>query len=248
MQADIRNSFGEDTGLEKLRYLPLTHELTSAQLDDFILAVKEQLIDSPHKEPVCPQGVTPGACDTLKALARFELDMKGGRRYYRYVDGGARLGDHYFYAVVAFDHSFEKGGALSEGVAGDPASNFAYVVPKSAAQPSELYDESQIYVVPNPATKETMAEWALGPTNDDPTGTKVEFRNLPRSKGVIRVYTIAGDLVQELPFDGRTGVGTVAWDLVSRNGQDVASGVYLYSIEFEDSRFSRVIKKFTVIR
>ncbi len=93
-----------------------------------------------------------------------------------------------------------------------------------------------------------MAEWALGPTNDDPTGTKVEFRNLPAAKGVIRVYTIAGDLVRELHFDGRAGVGTVAWDLVSRNGQDVTSGVYIYAAEFEDGRFPRVIKKFTVIR
>jgi hypothetical protein len=94
-----------------------------------------------------------------------------------------------------------------------------------------------------------MADWPqLSPNNEDPTGIKVEFRNLPRSKGKIRVYTLAGDLVEEILYDGTTGVGTAAWDLVSRNGQDVASGVYLYSVEADDSNFDRFIGKFVVIR
>ena len=59
---------------------------------------------------------------------------------------------------------------------------------------------------------------------------------------------LAGDLVMELPFDGRTGVGTVKWDLVSRNLQDVTSGVYIYSVETEDTNFARFISKFVVIR
>ena len=42
-----------------------------------------------------------------------------------------------------------------------------------------------------------MEGWTLLPTNEDPTGVKVEFRNLPKSRGVIRVYTLAGDLVEE---------------------------------------------------
>ena len=94
-----------------------------------------------------------------------------------------------------------------------------------------------------------MAEWPqLAPNNADPTGIKVEFRNLPRSKGTIRIFTLSGDLVQELPFDGTTGVGTVMWDLVSRNKQDVASGVYLYAVESDNKNFDRFVSKFVVIR
>ena len=52
----------------------------------------------------------------------------------------------------------------------------------------------------------------------------------------------------EIPFDGRGGVGTVPWDLVSRNGQDVTSGVYLYTVHFEDASLDRVVDKFTIIR
>jgi hypothetical protein len=65
---------------------------------------------------------------------------------------------------------------------------------------------------------------------------------------MIRIYTLAGDLVEEIPFDGTSGAGTVAWDLVSRNGQDVASGVFLYSVEAQDEAFDRFIGKFVVIR
>ena len=74
----------------------------------------------------------------------------------------------------------------------------------------------------------------------------MEFRNLPHTRGKIRIYTLSGDLVQEIPFDGRNGIGTVKWDLVSRNGQDVTSGVYLYSIEF-DGGLDRIVGKFVVI-
>ena len=137
---------------------------------------------------------------------------------------------------------------ISLPFAGVPASNFVYVEPKSAAAESYEYPRRPIYVVPNPATRESMAAWALDPTNDDPSGVKVEFRNLPHVPGVIRIYTLAGDLVIKIPFDGSNGNGTMKWDLISRNGQDVTSGVYLYSVEADDPTFERAIGKFTIIR
>jgi len=103
-----------------------------------------------------------------------------------------------------------------------------------------------LVVFPNPATVESMDPWKMSPNNADPTGIKVEFRNLPRSNGVVRVYTLAGDLVVELPYDGFAGNGTAAWDLVSRNGQDIASGVFLFSVVSDG--FDRKIGKFVVIR
>ena len=132
---------------------------------------------------------------------------------------------------------------------GDPASNFIYVEPQTLSQPDYRYRDENVYVVPNPATKQSMQPWTLSPNNDDPTGIKVEFRNLPSDHGTIRVYTVAGDLVQSLSFDGRAGDGTVKWDLVSRNGQDVASGVYIFSVETDtNDAFQRKIGKFVVVR
>jgi len=62
---------------------------------------------------------------------------------------------------------------------GDPSSNFTYVEPQSTSQLDYQYNEEEVYVVPNPATTESMQPWTLSPNNDDPTGIKVEFRNLP---------------------------------------------------------------------
>jgi hypothetical protein len=53
-------------------------------------------------------------------------------------------------------------------------------------------------------------------------------------------------MVIELPFDGRGGNGSLPWNLVSRNGQEVTSGVYLYAVEAE--RFERFVSRFVVIR
>lgn len=44
------------------------------------------------------------------------------------------------------------------------------------------------------------------------------------------------------------GNGTVQWNLVSRNGQNITSGEYLFSVEPEDGRFDRAIGKFVIIR
>ncbi|HET6348144.1 MAG TPA: hypothetical protein VFH88_03580 [Candidatus Krumholzibacteria bacterium] len=249
-QADIRNGFGEDTGMDRLRYEPLTHTLSAGKKRDMINSIKQYLVEYPGQHPPCPQGVTTEVCDTLWALAAWELGLPEGRQYYRYIDRSIHRGRPYFYAVTASDHNIDdQTGALSEGKVGDPSSNFVFVEPVTPSQLDYQYKEDEVYVVPNPATKESMQPWTLAPNNEDPTGIKVEFHNLPADRGTIRIYTVAGDLVKELPFDGRTGVGTVKWDLVSRNGQDVTSGVYIFSVETDTNEaFKRKIGKFVVIR
>ena len=102
--------------------------------------------------------------------------------------------------------------------------------------------------MPNPATIESMAPWQLEPNMDDPTGIKVEFRNLPACRSTVRIFTLAGDLVQVLYHDGGEGRGTLAWDLVSRNHQDITSGVYLFTIDPDDGSFPKMTGKFVVIR
>ncbi len=250
-EVDIVNNYRGDVGLDRYRYEPLTHILSATQKRDFIEYLKAHLTEFPLSDPPCPQGVTQEVCDTLVSLAKWELGLRseGGRQYYRYVDKAVHLGRPYFYAVTAMDHNLDnRDNPIPGGKSGDPSSNFAFVEPRSVSQQAWSYNPDEIIVVPNPATTESMAAWRLEPNNDDPTGIKVEFRYLPASRGTIRIYTVSGDLVQELPFDGVDGVGTVEWDLVSRNGQDVTSGIYLYSVESEDDSFSRKIGKFIVIR
>ena len=89
-------------------------------------------------------------------------------------------------------------------------------------------------MVPNPyiAGKQPVG-WDLTPSDSDPTGTRIAFARLPQGKCTIRIFTLAGDLVQVLEQDTRAHGGTAFWNLVTRNGQDVVSGVYLFTVESE---------------
>ncbi len=250
-QADIVDGLGDDTSLNQYRYDPLKKAMPASVKRDMIETMKQYMTEYPNSTPPCPQGVTTEVCDTLFHLAAFEVgNLNDGRQYYRYVDRSIHRGRPYFYSVTAGDYAIDEGtGRRVTGKVGDPASNFVFIEPGVPSQLDYAYDEGEVYVVPNPATTASMQPWALAPNNDDPTGIKVEFRNLPSDRGTIRIYTLAGDLVEELPFDGRAGAGTMKWDLVSRNGQDVTSGVYIYSIETDtNAAFKRKIGKFVVIR
>ena len=72
----------------------------------------------------------------------------------------------------------------------------------------------------------------------------------------MRIYTVSGDLVQVIrPIDvqvnghmQREGPNDnqASWNLVSRNGQDVVSGIYLFSVESDGGGVTQ--GKFTIIR
>jgi hypothetical protein len=77
------------------------------------------------------------------------------------------------------------------------------------------------------------------------TNAKVlKFVNLP-AKCVIRVYSLSGVLLRLLTHNDPTGGGEESWDLLSRTGRVVASGVYLYHVETPDGR--QKIGRLTVV-
>ncbi len=196
----------------------------------------------------CPPGLSRDDCDTLEALARYNLGLEGGRQYYMFVDKNVHNGMPYFYSVVPYDHETKYRKPTQPGRYNNPASNFQFATPRSDAQSSEEFERREVYVVPNPVTRESLDPWRMEPNNSDPSGLKVEFRNLPQCITTIRIYTVAGDLVQTLHHDGGDGNGTQPWNLLSRNGQEVTSGVYLFTVDPADSRFPRILGKFVVIR
>ncbi len=216
--------------------------------DELMAYFEENLWYYPLDTVPCPPGLSNLQCDTLESLARFNLGFEGGLQYYQFADRDVHNGMHYFYSITAYDHLLVSGIPVRPNKYGDPASNFQYTVPLSDAQEAEGYLEEEVYVVPNPATAESMDPWKLEPNMDDPTGIKVEFRNLPACRSTIRIYSLSGDLVETLYHDGSEGRGTQMWDLVSRNGQNVTSGVYLFAVEPDDEKFNRTIGKFVVIR
>lgn len=167
---------------------------------------------------------------------------------YEYVDSlGLKNGMLYFYDVTAYSviedtdtHQKSELGSRPTAVEGNA------VVPQW--KPAEKLDE--VYVVPNPYVQgENPYGWDLIPSDRDPTGTKIAFVGLPDDACKVSIYTLSGDLVTTLTKEGGRRAGNVFWNLVSRNGQDIVSGVYLYSASCEgSSRGKTKTGRFVVVR
>ena len=137
------------------------------------------------------------------------------------------------------------------GIQSEPGNNYQVTTPAPVAQTPErrAAEGVNIYAFPNPATREALAEFqAMAPSRDDPTGVRVAFANLPRCRCSVQIFTLAGDLVQTIDHDGSGGDGQAYWNLISRNGQEIVSGIYLYVVQSEDDRFEDFIGKFVVVR
>jgi len=100
-----------------------------------------------------------------------------------------------------------------------------------------------VWVVPNPFR--ATAGWDRAPVYGDRLTRHVDFMGLPRARCTIRIWTVAGDLVREIDHDGSGGVGQAAWDLVTRNGQEAESGIYVFTV---DSSAGSDRGRFVVIR
>lgn len=86
----------------------------------------------------------------------------------------------------------------------------------------------RVLVVPNPYR--ASEEWDVNGSHD------IHFVNLPQ-RARIRIYTLAGDLVQDLDHDGRAvgnNLTTVRdferWNLKNAKGRDVSSGIYVFRV------------------
>ena len=182
-------------------------------------------------------------CDTVSAAKRLYLYPVG---YYEHKDELVLNGFVYFYAVTAYDMNETN---VKDPITGQKvrfslecrhvASEDKAVIPRT----DPVGGVDQVYVVPNPYYG--RAEWDLTPNPKDPTGTHVDFMNLPEGVWRIRIFTLAGDLVRVLENEGHKDVGQVKWDLVSRNGQDIVSGIYLYTVE---SQYGNQAGKIVILR
>jgi len=175
---------------------------------------------------------------------------------YHYAVTGLKDGFSYFGAVTSYDLGDDRVSSLESGL----GQNKFQAVPLPA--PGEA-DQGPI-VFPNPYRVE--ARWDRGAQVRD---HYLWFARLPR-RCVLRVYTLAGDRVFETHFDGGAYHGesarglydprqdvdvdrptlsgsSFAWNLITEQGQALATGLYMYAVEDTDSgRVSR--GKFLVVK
>ncbi len=105
-------------------------------------------------------------------------------------------------------------------------------------------DLSRIAVVPNPYV--VAASWEpRSPFRFGRGERRLFFINLPK-ECTIRIYTTRGYLVDTIYHRGSETNGAVSWDLTSKDGQDIAYGVYIFHVDAGD--LGEYIGKFAVIK
>ncbi len=105
-------------------------------------------------------------------------------------------------------------------------------------------DLDKIAVVPNPyvvaATWEPRSPYRFGRGE-----RRIFFINLP-PRCTIRIYTIRGYLVDTIEHDSTLENGQESWNLLSKDGQEIAYGVYIYHVDAPG--IGEKIGKFAIIK
>jgi hypothetical protein len=104
-------------------------------------------------------------------------------------------------------------------------------------------DLDRIAVVPNPYVG--AASWEPSNIVVGRGERRIYFINLPR-QCTIRIYTISGRLVETLEHNSTIDNGQESWNLVSKDGMDIAFGIYVYHVDAPG--IGEKINKFAIIK
>jgi len=107
-----------------------------------------------------------------------------------------------------------------------------FVVKSALANPVALASgQAKISVKPNPYKKKALFDNAT-----DAYDHKVTFYNLP-PKAKITILDVSGQLIKELYFESNEpNNGSMFWDMFSKDGVEVASGLYIYVVEYSGGK------------
>lgn len=177
---------------------------------------------------------------------------------------------HYKYTFYKLQNGWQHAVAVTAFDTGDPANNLESLETSKLTGMKRLFPgkpgnpgfvNGDPFVYPNPYY--AGAAWEGSSTFAE--DKKIIFANLP-TKCVVRIYTVAGDLVDELVHDENyiggdsrwfntySDTGSVlfpggehAWDLLSADNQIIARGIYLFSVK--DNETGKNFKgKFVLIK
>lgn len=153
-----------------------------------------------------------------------------------YIDTDVIRGTRYYYAVTSVTNDGRESSYWATRTEGAGVSPFR--APENAL--------SEIRVVPNPY-QIRGGDLGSGGYNFPGQPNKLLFVNLP-SSCVIRIFTVSGDLVNEILHD--SGSGDESWDIMTNdNNQFLAPGIYLAHVTSLDPTVPGThIEKFIVVR
>ena len=104
---------------------------------------------------------------------------------------------------------------------------------------------NDIKVVPNPyvATNE-MEEGVTNPFLNQ--RRKIMFTHIP-ARCTIKIFTSNGYLVDEIEVNNSSDNGSAHWDLLTKEGLEIAAGVYIYHIRAHQTGDEK-LGKFAVVK
>ena len=141
-----------------------------------------------------------------------------------------------------------KGGDIFSIFSNRPFSDDKFNFTTSASKEDknvERENMNNIYVVPNPYVVSSNIEPLDLQNPQDRGPRKVYFANLP-SSCTIKIYTIAGDLVETLQHRGGIENGIKYWDLTTSDNFPVSFGVYIFHVESENG--NEAVGRFALIK
>jgi hypothetical protein len=101
-----------------------------------------------------------------------------------------------------------------------------------------------IYVVPNPYVVNAPFEPNNPVSRTERGERRLYFANVPQ-RCTIRIYTLAGELVETIRHDSTLDDGKAFWDLRTKDNMNIAYGLYLFHVESDEGTH---IGKFAVIK
>ena len=166
---------------------------------------------------------------------------------YLYTDVGLVNNLEYYYTVTAF--------SKTDTVSFIPSQESGLTFNARAVTPGPAAPETvgQVAVVPNPYRADVRYQDFSPPWEKSGQGRgfwietdrRLQFINVP-SPCIIKIYTLAGDLVESITHDDPNR-GFADWNLTSSVGQAVAPGIYLFTVR--DQRSGKVqVGKFVVLK
>lgn len=87
-----------------------------------------------------------------------------------------------------------------------------------------------IYVVPNPYTAYNQLEPNNPVSRTERGQRRLYFANVPKTC-TIRIYTLAGELVDVIEHNGQLEDGKAYWNLRTKDNMNISYGLYIYHVE-----------------
>jgi len=146
-------------------------------------------------------------------------------QFYEYFDEDPvfKLGELRYYSVVSVDDKGNFSGRTN--------------ITRHEKNVGAVDKMAEVFVAPNPFNIESGFGGKVGAED------KIGFYGLPE-KCTIRIFSYGGQLIQTIEHD--EPVYTTAWFQVTRNEQEIASGIYLYVITTPDG--DRASGKFIIVK